>query len=272
MEDILKAFGMVLPYVKYLFDEDISIALADREKFLLNLEGDTIHLNAKVGDPVAAGGAGAIVLKSGEPMVKDVPASVYGVPFKSYAVPIKNERREVVGVVLLAKNYEKRQLVSEISDHVLESIHHIVETTTEFTKQLNLLKEQNNEVKHRVSDIHNQAKQTDAVVDMIQKIANKSKILGLNASIEAARAGDAGRGFTVVAKEIQNMGQSTLESVKKISELLGTIGKSVQSVYDNMIQLEERFINQTEDTEKIVAYIEQLNEKAKDLAEFSKRL
>lgn len=65
------------------------------------------------------------------------------------------------------------------------------------------------------------------IVGVIGSIAEQTNLLSLNASIEAARAGDAGKGFSVVATEIGHLAQTSSESVKNISELINGIEKLV---------------------------------------------
>ena len=73
------------------------------------------------------------------------------------------------------------------------------------------------------------------VIRSIQNIANHSKILGLNASIEAARAGDYGSGFSIVAKEVGKMADQSKESAVNIIEYLGNVTTAVDK-NNNSIQ------------------------------------
>jgi methyl-accepting chemotaxis protein len=63
---------------------------------------------------------------------------------------------------------------------------------------------------------------------LIRDIAKQTRLLGLNASIEAARAGTAGAGFAVVSEEIGKLADSSRETVDKIQEFTDRIGESVQ--------------------------------------------
>lgn len=68
------------------------------------------------------------------------------------------------------------------------------------------------------------------ILEMIKSIATRTNIIGINAAIEAARVGDAGRGFSVVAKEVQNLAKSSDHSVQTISTIQQEIGRNVEDV------------------------------------------
>jgi len=78
----------------------------------------------------------------------------------------------------------------------------------------------------RIHDLSAHAASITEVLTLVKEIANKSEILALNAALEGTKAGEAGRGFSLVAQQMQRLAEQVMGSVKKIEGLTGDIGQA----------------------------------------------
>ncbi|MEK7433259.1 MAG: methyl-accepting chemotaxis protein [Cyanobacteriota bacterium] len=111
----------------------------------------------------------------------------------------------------------------------------IAEKSSEIvSKSINNIKEIGNFTKNstnKINELEISIKKISEIISVINDISDQTNLLALNASIEAARAGDAGRGFSVVAQEIRNLSEKTLISTKEINLITNLIqSQSKESV------------------------------------------
>jgi archaellum component FlaC len=262
--EILDSFYSVIPYLMNLFDDDVSFALTDAEKFIHVWNGRNLKFHVNPGDVVPAGGAIREALDSGRVIIKDVPATVYGIPFKSYAVPI-TERNKVIGILTLGRSLEKRNNLINLINKLSDGASQITESTNDVSRGIGQLREMNGEISVKVKEANDSTKNTDSILDFVKDVATQSNLLGLNAAIEAARAGEAGRGFSVVAGEIRKMSASTSESIGQIDGVLKSINASITAINTRITESNTIFAKETDEFGKILNSIEELNGTAKQL-------
>lgn len=87
---------------------------------------------------------------------------------------------------------------------------------------------------HAIQSLKEQAVSIASVVDVIQGIAEQTNLLALNAAIEAARAGEQGRGFAVVADEVRSLASKTQDSTEDINKIIVSLQNGVSEVVHAM--------------------------------------
>lgn len=136
--------------------------------------------------------------------------------------------------------------VREVSEHIMEGmetasaeVNSGLANMKELAVQSEKSKEANATVVRLMEELQNQAEKMNQIITMITSVANRTGMLALNASIEAARAGDAGRGFTVVANQVTDLSEQTKQAAVNITDLIQTVVDELMQVTEAVAVLEE---------------------------------
>lgn len=128
---------------------------------------------------------------------------------------------------LLVHETENFQVISE---NMFENIRSVTDVVNNFSVQIEALIKASDELLESSTISKNKVKETDSILKFIRDVATQTNLLGLNAAIEATRAGEFGRGFNVVADEVRKLAVMSVDSAKKIESILDSIVVSMNSV------------------------------------------
>nr|WP_191830650.1 methyl-accepting chemotaxis protein [Pseudomonas fluorescens] len=131
----------------------------------------------------------------------------------------------------VARNAEEASEAALVADQQAREGDRVV---AESIAQIERLATEMNHSSEAMGQLKSESDKIGSVLDVIKSVAQQTNLLALNAAIEAARAGEAGRGFAVVADEVRSLAQRTQQSTEEIEALIAGLQSGTQQVASSM--------------------------------------
>lgn len=132
------------------------------------------------------------------------------------------------------------------------------QTVSEALKAMSVLETEFRNTQDSMSHLVNESTQVSNVLSVIKAIAEQTNLLALNAAIEAARAGEQGRGFAVVADEVRSLAQRTQDSTKEIDDIVASLQSRTNQVGTSVTQAATLMQKAGVELQRIVAVFEDI--------------
>ena len=203
-----------------------------------------------------------------------IPEEVFGFPVETIGIPVFVDNK-IEGTLILSMSIDKtvtRENVSNLATTLSQSLTMMSNSVKEMTNTFQEISQTNAGIEKFIEETKDNSNKTDEVLAFIQNIAKQTNLLGLNAAIESARAGEYGKGFGVVSSEIRNLSNSTKESTEQINEILNNIRSSITKIYDKFQKSNELLSKEANALQEVTATLQELSSTAILLDKFSNEI
>lgn len=253
------------PHIKNLLGEEIGFYVSDLNTYTYCSPGK-VKLALVAGDAVKEGSTAFQTMRNASRTVVRIGKEVYGLPYLGIGYPLTNpENGTVIGSIVTTTPIERQENLASISKRIEEQVNAISMATSNLSTTSEELAATTETLGGNARGIREEIKKTDGIVALIQEIAEQTHMLGLNAAIEAARVGDAGRGFNVVAGEIRKLSQDTQRSVKDILQTLKDMQQAIIELTQSIEQMAAATQQQAASAQEISASVNELGAVAAEL-------
>lgn len=274
MNEILQKIIDTAPLFQSFLQEDFAISVSDTERYLYIANTDTIKFPLKVGNRIDESGYGEVlktINKTRKSMVNIVPREVTGnVPVKSIVSPII-DKNEIVGYFSVTINMDKDDKIEQTSQKLTESLNQTSTYIHGISTAANNLSSMMSSIESNTIEADESVKLGNEAIALITGIAKQSNLLGLNAAIEASKAGENGKGFSVVASEMRKLAVQSKETAEQVVASLQKIEKSVNKVLKDIRVARDISENQYKATNEICVSIENISDMSEEVVNYSKQ-
>lgn len=270
--EVLGALSLSLPYIQSLFQVDAMLAVTDLANFVGYLPGEQIDVKATIGSPVSEKSSSMQAIRAGKPLTAHVPPEVYGIPVRATAAPIRDQGGKIIGALMVGMSTKLEEDLKEIAAQLSAALEQMSVSIHEIAKSAGKLAQTSRDLVGMASDSRNQIGETAKVLSSIGDISELTHIMGINASIEAARAREQGKGFKVIAEEIRKMADLNRRASEQAARILGGITESVVAMATATEGSSSISQQQASATEESAAAIRQLSQLSSRLLAIAQEL
>ncbi|MBU3182961.1 methyl-accepting chemotaxis protein [Clostridium psychrophilum] len=275
LHPVVKAFPDFAPIIAEMFPEGAGMGLTDLEKIINKQTSKNFDVKSlQVNNILSEESIAKKTINKKQPITHELDASIYGVPILETCYPLFDEDNpdEVVATFVIITPKEVAANLRNMSENLESGLTGIASAIEELAASASNIHTNELELNNEIKKIISLSEEINKVSSFIKEIADETKMLGLNAAIEAARAGDAGRGFGVVAEEIRKLSEQSKSTVPKIKELTDNIKSKVSDASERSQNSLASSQEQAAATEEITASVEELTSMSEQLNKIAQDL
>lgn len=234
----LQQYINVLPVIKKMMFYDLGITVADCEKYIFSLSANGLNFTIPIGSPIKEGSGIYKAIHERRQVFFRADKALRGVAYVVCSSPIYSKSGAIIGAISISESTERYDTLKEVADGLSKGISELASTSEEMSAQIEEIVAVSKNLSHSTKESVQRVNETDHIMGVIRDIASQTNLLGLNAAIEAARVGENGRGFGVVASEIRKLSTNSADSIKEIARIINMIRADSNNINQDMSQVE----------------------------------
>lgn len=258
-----------MQYFQYVVGEDLMLGVTDLKEFKYYKPAKELDLGLRPGTPISKDDPNLNnALNKGIVSVSRVPASAYGFELDATSIPLKDKNGKIVGAIASAYTLQHNQFMSNVTVEIEQISTQLSDMVQLIAAQSQQLSATTSEIQTNTSKAVDNSKEVNKVTGFIREISEQTNLLGLNAAIEAARVGEAGAGFGVVASEVRKLSVDTKNATQNIESSLGSVQQSILQMEKEISAIAASSSEQAELVNEFSGLVEKLNSVSHDFKTF----
>lgn len=267
MNETLEMYSEVLPRIKDYLGQDIMIGLTDGSRFVGFWQGKKMRAPVQVGDALKPDDPMVDSFRHGKVIDVILPPHIHGFPFRSITAPVRDKNGKIVGTIGIGSSLELLYSAENIVSEVQQKLESAEKRFGAFNETSQQLREQSSGILDFMSKISRESSQIESAAKEISNIATQTGFLAINASVEAAHAGAAGKGFAIVAQEMKKLSNASRASSEKIFSLIKELSSAVNQNYEALNSIQQAISSQLLSAGELCKEIESAKERASAVVE-----
>jgi prefoldin subunit 5 len=258
---ILEYLIAIAPLINKFTIEDVEVTISDLEKILCHIPGKRIKTGDEaVGTPLNPNWKICEAMRKKERLLININRTEFwDMPSVGVAIPVF-ENNKVVGGMVVVQSREKTEELLEIANYLNQTAKTLNSTIQQIAAEAQELSATGQELNSASQQTSIHVGETNNVIEIISRIADQTNLIGLNAAIEAARVGEHGRGFKVVAEEVRKLAKSSSESTENTKQVLDKMKDAINQISTAINEVMEVANHQAEALSEVIPAVNKLNQ------------